>query len=248
MMGRIISRLTAAVCPFAAVILWFAGNACARAQELSVLPVNVFLPAGQRAATLSVTNSGKNATGIQIRTYDWNQKDGEDQLVPSNVMLASPPMATIAPGATQIVRLILRKSPVDREATYRIVIDQIPPPAEAGVVHVVLRLSIPIFAMPSVRVEARVRYSVDLKDGQLEMVGVNDGSSHEAIRDIALASDDGHKLTAASGSSPYILAGATRRWRLDMQGYTARSGETLQLTAHGYARNVDQSVSVVAKP
>ncbi len=241
-------RVTAAACPFAAVLLAFALSQGAGAQELSVLPVNVFLSPGQRAASLSVTNSGKNQTGIQIRTYDWSQKGDEDQLVPSNVVLASPPLVTIAPGATQIVRLILRQVPTEREATYRIVIDQIPPPAEAGVVHVVLRLSIPIFAMPVVRAKPHVLFSAELKDGQLDMVGVNDGLSHEAIRDIVFVTSDGRKLIAAAGASPYILAGSTRRWHLDTQGYKAHADESLRLTARGFEGEVDQSVRVVVKP
>jgi fimbrial chaperone protein len=111
-------RLTAAIEVVAAVALSLAGS-MADAQSLSVLPVNVFMQPGQKAATLSVKNSGQKPTSIQVRVYDWSQKDDDEQLTPSNIVVASPPLATIAPGSSQVVRLILRQPPAGREATYR---------------------------------------------------------------------------------------------------------------------------------
>ena len=179
---------------------------------MSVLPVNIFLQPGQKATTLTVTNQGSNSTAIQIRAYAWSQKDGEDELTASDDVVVSPPIATIAAGATQVVRLILRQQAAGQEGTYRILVDQIPPPAEPGIVHIVLRLSIPVFAQPTVRAASHVQFHVERKDGKLFLVGVNDGNSHDVIRDIALTTTDKVKLMGESGASPYILAGATRRW------------------------------------
>ena len=145
------SRLMAAANALAAALVFVLTGSAAGAQSLSVLPVNIFFPAGQKAATLTVTNQGKSETAVQIRAYGWNQQDGNDQqLTSTDAVLMSPPLATIAPGASQVVRLILRQAPQDREAAYRILVDQIPPPAEPGIVHIVLRLSIRIFAVPGV--------------------------------------------------------------------------------------------------
>lgn len=242
------SQCTAAARLLAAVLVLLPAGVIATAQNLSVLPVNVFLSSGQRATSLSVTNTGKNATAIQIRAFDWSQKDDADQLTPSNVVIASPPFATIAPGATQIVRLVLRQLPRDREATYRILIDQIPPPGEAGVVHIVLRLSIPIFALPESHVTAQLQFHVEQHEGKVDLVAVNSGSSHEVLRDVVLTTSGGLKLKTESGVSPYILAGVTRRWHLDAQGHIPHLGDTLQLTARTYAATLDQQVQVSATP
>jgi fimbrial chaperone protein len=165
-------------------------------------------------------------------------------------VVVSPPLASIAPGATQVVRLILRLPPssADREATYRILIDQIPPPAEPGIVNIVLRMSIPIFALPTTRAVSIVRYHVELHAGQMYLVGSNDGLRHEAIRDIALSPTDGRKLTPGPSASPYILSGATRRWAIPAQGPLPLPGENLQLTAHSDAGAIDEPVSVVTAP
>jgi len=245
-----ICRLMAAGKILAAMFIVLSTGVAAEAQALSVLPVNIFLAPGQKAATLTVTNQGNSDTAIQIRGYAWSQKDGDDQLTASDALVVSPPLASIAPGATQVVRLILRLPPLsgDREATYRILVDQIPPPAEPGIVHIVLRLSIPIFALSTTRAVSNVRYHIELNAGQMYLMGNNDGLRHEAIRDIVLSTSDGRKMKTGPGASPYILSGATRRWLIAGQDPLPRPGETLRLTAHSDAGAIDEQVSVVAAP
>jgi fimbrial chaperone protein len=105
-----------------------------------------------------------------------------------------------------VVRLILRLPRGGREATYRILVDLIPPPAEQGVVHVVLRLSIPIFAQPTTPAVPHIQFHLEQQGGQLVLVGVNHGLRHEALRNIALRTSDGRELKEEPGASPYILA------------------------------------------
>jgi fimbrial chaperone protein len=241
------NRLTAAIEVVAAVALYLSGSA-AGAQSLSVLPVNVFLQPGQKAATLSVTNSGQKPTSIQVRVYDWGQLNDEDQLTPSNIVVASPPLVTIAPGSSQVVRLILRQAPEGREATYRIVLDQIPGPGEPGVVQMVLRLSIPIFAMPATKAAPQVQFHLERNGDKLFLVGVNSGLSHQAVRNIVVTAANGHKINAYAKVSPYVLAGVTRHWELDTQGYAPQPGETLKLTADGIAGSITEQVGVTSAP
>jgi fimbrial chaperone protein len=241
-------RLMAAGRMLVAIFIVLLTGLTAEAQALSVLPVNVLLAPGQSAATLTVTNQGNRETAIQIRAYAWSQKDGEDQLAASDAVVVSPPLASIAPGATQVVRLILRQSPQGQEATYRILLDQIPPPAEAGIVHIVFRLSIPIFAQPKTRALAHVQFHIERNADQLFLVGINDGLRHEAIRDIVLTTSDGRKLKPAPSALPYLLAGATRRWAIAAQGPLPLPSETLRLTAHSDAGAIEQQVSVVSAP
>ena len=229
----------------AAIFVLFLTGLAAEAQELSVLPVNIFFSPGQRATSLTVTNKGKSETSIQIRAFAWKQPDGNDHLTASDEVVASPPLATMAPGATQVIRLILRQSPQGYEATYRILLDQIPPPAEPGVVHIVLRMSIPIFARPAIRSFADVQFHLERDAGQIYLVGFNAGNLHESIRDIALTTSDGRKLKEDSNTSPYILSGATRRWHIAVQDSLPLSSETLQLTAHANAGAIDEQVRFV---
>lgn len=240
-------RLTAAAGIAAAVALFLAAySACA--QGLSVLPVNVFLPPGQRAASLTLTNAGDKPTSMQVRAYDWSQKNDEDQLIDSNLIVVSPPLFTIPPKGTQVVRLILRRLPTGGEATYRIVLDQIPGPKEPGEVQMVLRLSIPIFAAPETKAAPQDRFHLERDGEQLFLVGVNTGKSHEALHDIVVSAADGRQFKLKAKVSPYLLAGATRHWELDAQGHAPQPGETLKLTAHGIVGPIDVQVGVAATP
>jgi|SRR5579859_363365 len=220
----------------------------AGAQALKVIPVNIQMPPGQRTATLTVINEGSTETAIQIRAYAWDQADGSDQLTTSNEVMASPPLTSIAPGATQVVRLVLRRTPEGREATYRILLDQIPPAAVPGEVKIVLRMSIPIFAQPTNRTAPHVKFHLERDAGQVYLVGINDGLRHEAIRDIVLLTSDGRKLKTASGATPYILAGATRRWPIAEQGPHLLTKETLRMTARADTGAIEQQVRVVEVP
>lgn len=229
-----------------AVMVLAAGTA--KAQSLMVLPVNVHLAPGQRATSLSVINRGNTETAIQIRVYAWNQTSGQDQLTTSDAVLASPPLATISAGATQVVRLVLRQPPQGRETTYRIVLDQIPPPAVPGTVRVVLRMSIPIFAQPTTRALPHLTFHIEHHAGNDVLVAVNDGGRHEAIRDAVLWTKDGRKLKTESNASPYVLAGVTRRWPIEAQESLLQSGDTLRMTAHADSGTIEQQVQVVSVP
>lgn len=232
----------------AAILIVLLTGLTAGAQSLSVLPVNIFFMPGEKATSLTVTNSGTSTTAIQIRAYNWNQKDNDDQLTDSSAVLVSPPLVTIAPGAQQVIRLILRQSPQDREDTYRILLDQIPPPAEPGVVHMVLRLSIPIFAKPAIRSSSDIRFHMERSAGQIYLVASNAGNLHEVIRDIVLTTSDGRKLKADSGASPYILSGATRRWHINAPDSLPVTSEPLKVTAHAGAGEIEEQVRFVPGP
>jgi fimbrial chaperone protein len=235
-------------CALATIVVAVATDFAARAQSLSVLPVNLFLASGENATSLTVTNQGVTKTAIQIRAYAWNQYENKDLLTPSDLVIVSPPITTLAPGASQVVRFILRERPQLHENTYRILLDQIPPPAEPGTVNVALRLSIPVFAEPGVRVNPNVQFHVEVKDGQMYLVGTNNGLRHMAIREVALSTSDGRGLKLEAGSSPYLLSGATRYWKIDAQGPLPLPNEKLQLKAQSDAGAIDRQVSVVAAP
>ncbi len=226
------------------------GLACgiARGQALTVMPVHVQMSPGQKAATLSVTNAGITATSIQIRAYAWTQPDGNDQLTPTDSIVASPPIATIAPGATQTIRLVLRRASEEREDTYRILLDQIPPPAEQGTIHVVLRISIPIFAQPKTRPISHLEFHLERDAQQLFLVTSNNGVVHEALHGLELKTNDGQKLDTSFSGSQYVLAGAKRRWQIRPKNSPPSAGDGIRLTADSIGGIIQQQVRGVDIP
>jgi fimbrial chaperone protein len=132
--------------------------------------------------------------------------------------------------------------------SYRILLDQIPPAATPGTVRVALRLSIPIFAEPASHVAAHVQFHIERDAVQAYLVAINDGGHHEKIRDIALATSDGSALRTEASASPYVLAGATRRWRIVAQDRLPVPGGIVHLSARTDTGVIDQPVAVVASP
>src|ERR1035441_1912769 len=110
-------RRNAATNALSAILVFLPISMAVRAQALSVLPVNIFLAPGQSVSTLTITNHGTTKTAVQIRAFAWDQQGDSDQLEATESVLVIPPIAPIDPGASQVVRLILRKPPQGREAT-----------------------------------------------------------------------------------------------------------------------------------
>jgi fimbrial chaperone protein len=104
-----------------------------------------------------------------------------------------------------------------------------------------LRLSIPIFAEPATQAAPHLTLSARTEGGQSYLIAINDGSSHEVVRDIAVTSSDGRSLQVEN-ASPYVLAGATRRWRIGTSALS--SGDALHLTAHTDSAAIDQRIVV----
>ena len=227
-----------------AFILWFAVGV-ASAVSLTVVPVTIQMEPGQMVTALTIINDGDRDTAFQIRAFAWTQPNGRDELEPTDALLASPPLGTIAAGGRQIVRVVLRQPPQGREASYRILLDEIPPPSAPGTVRVALRLSIPIFAEPRTRVAPHVQWQVESGTGQSFLVGINDGTRHETVRDIKLEAPDGRVLKIMADVNPYILAGATKRWHIVTP---LPPGAVLRLIASTDAGKVDQPVRVVSGP
>lgn len=223
-----ILRRTAAPSAIAAALCL---SSAAFAQSLAVNPINVQMAPGQMATLLTVINQSDVKTAVQIRAFAWSQKDGLDQLTPSDDVLASPPLAEIAPGGTQIIRLVLRKPVVGHEDTYRILLDQIPPAALPGVVRVALRMSLPVFAQPVTRVAPKLAFHIERGAGGSYLVALNAGGRHDAVRDLTLSTATGTALKLEDTQLPYVLAGSTRRWKIVPDAAFAGATGPLRITA-----------------
>jgi fimbrial chaperone protein len=214
------------------------------AQGVTIIPVTVEFPPGQRAAVLTVQNDGDRDLTFQARPYAWGQPEGLDALAETDLLAVSPPLGVVHAHERQVVRLVLRQPAGAREAAYRIIIDQIPPPPAQGVVGFSLRLSIPVFAEPEGRVAPHVRWWLETTKTGAELVAVNDGDRRQVVRDMVLTARDGRRAEIGRGLSPYVLAGATRRWPLPTGDPARRPGEDYRLTARADTGALDQVVTV----
>jgi fimbrial chaperone protein len=238
-------RLIAAVIRLFAVLVAIAGQG--QAQGLQIAPVMVELPTGQMATTLSITNQNVRSTTIQVRPFRWEQAANADQLTPTDSLAASPPIADIDPHQTQTVRLVLRQPAAGSEASYRLVLDELPSPAAPGTVSVALRISIPVFAEPETRVAPKLSCRIVVSPRGSALVAANQGGRHIRIVRALLTSPLGVTVAVPTSQSPYVLPGAERSWRLPPSTHL-QLGTTMHLSATSDVGAVDVSVPVTAEP
>lgn len=165
---------------------------------LDVAPTTLELKPGA-AGLFFITNHGARPVTVQIEAADWRQENGRDITAPSQELLASPPLAHIAPGARQSVRVMARP-PGDNEHAYRLLVSELPDAeAEGAGVHVLLQFSVPVFVRHDPRVAPRLSWS----SAQGRLIAANTGAQTVKLDSVIL---DG---TPRPGLI-YLLPGASR--------------------------------------
>lgn len=213
-----------------AIVCWGVAGATSAA-SLQLAPTSITLHAGQQADGLWLTNSGSAPMQVQARVYRWTQREGRDELQPTDDLLVSPPMRGLAAGEKQLLRVVRAVPPPDgSEVGYRVIVDELPgfDPAKTGT-QFVLRYSVPIFLTPpgdvgdepAPRLQARLSAN---ESGEAVLEVSNSGNGHAQIADLALAGG-GEPKALQSGLLGYVLPGQTMRWPLghslgELQGAT----------------------------
>ena len=121
-----------------------------QAASLQISPVSLVLRGEQSATAVQLRNAGEAPIFGQVRVFTWDQQGSEDLLQPASDVAASPPLVQVAPGESQVIRLIRLGPAAQGERTYRVLIDEITREGEpqAAGVDFRLRYSIPLFMMP----------------------------------------------------------------------------------------------------
>lgn len=206
----------------------------ALAGSFSANPVRLSLPAGATSTSLVLENKGDQPVTVQASTASWTQEGGRDVLTATQDLVISPPIFKIAPGATQTVRVGLLRAPdPTRELTYRLFLQEVPPPPEPGqqAVSVALQLALPIFVQPPgpTRATPKLVWAAKPADGDaLELSLANEGTAHVQLVDAKLAAEDG-TVVAEVTARAYVLPGQAQSWRV--KPLRSWGGESLKVVA-----------------
>ncbi|MDR3471693.1 MAG: fimbria/pilus periplasmic chaperone [Devosia sp.] len=122
----------------------------AEAGGLRVAPIFVRMTAQQPMTTVQIWNDNRTPLGVQIRVFSWHVVDGRNVLEPTRDVVASPPIATLAPGAENVIRVVrVSSQPVRTVEKYRLLIDELPHAHQrAGTVDVLVRQALPVTISP----------------------------------------------------------------------------------------------------
>lgn len=109
-------------------VSWLASLPAWAATSVLIWPIDPVLEADQKAGALWLENRGTAPANLQVRVFAWRQGDYQEQYQAQREIIGSPPVANVAPGQKQLIRLTRTgPSPVGQEQAYRIIIDEIPP-------------------------------------------------------------------------------------------------------------------------
>jgi len=213
--------------------LAFAGNAFAG--SIHVMPTTITLGPGKATAVLTITNEGDTPIRAQVRVFAWDQSGNEDRLTPTQKLVASPPMATLAPKQTQSIRVVrVDKSAITAEESYRLIIDEIPDAKLAPNIGVAvqMRYSVPVFVMPKATMPpGQVTLTAHITGNTLTLNAQNKGDTHMQASEVMLEHADGKSTPAVGGLLGYVLAGRTMQWTVPVPANAAAGGKPVRVTA-----------------
>ena len=181
--------------------------------SLQISPVLIEIPAGGSVAIVDVRNEDAQAAAIQLRLFHWSQSNGEEHLEPTQDVVASPPIATIAPHAKLNVRVIrIGNAPVGVEDSYRLVIDQLPQSDPNGktVVAMLLRQVLPVFFTASSAAPPDVTWSIARGGRGYVLKARNSGDRRLRVSKVTLSGG----VTMGGGLLGYVLGHSEMSWSI----------------------------------
>jgi fimbrial chaperone protein len=218
------------------------------AGSFQVNPIRVDMSAGVTSAALTIRNDGDESIVVQLSVVAWSQDSGEDKYGATNEALVTPPIATIAPGAQQIVRVGLRRPPDPRqELAFRLFVQEVPPPPKPDFngLQVALRVSLPVFVAPLVPPIRQLAWSAKAEsDGAIRLTVRNTGNTHIQISDFELRPSDEDTLVAHEAGLAYALAGQSREWLLKRRSDPSKTATELRLKAVTDAGEIEAVVTL----
>lgn len=225
-----------------------------RAADVTLMPVNVKLDRANDRATVQVLNNGQEPVLMQAEAIAWNRVGGIDIDAPTTDLIVNPPVFTVQPGQTQVLRLGLRRNQeLAQEGTYRIVLREVPMPRPsdllnvAGSVRVLVALRVPVYVAPA-QVKRGEQWQVSrAANGELLARVANTGNVHLKVAELRLQGDSGEALALVSqkGANAVIFPGEQRVFRLPA---AALATQIQVQTDQGLQRVALNDVDGVAKP
>ncbi|TFZ00271.1 fimbrial biogenesis chaperone [Ramlibacter humi] len=226
----------------------------ARSADLQLSPVSIQFTGAEKAQALWLMNTGTQPLHAQVRLFRWSQADDEDRLEPTQALAASPPMVEIAPGRTQMVRIVRREdAAAGDEQSFRLLVDEIPvrPAAAAGGdapqaasgsgLQLVLRYSVPVFvndvAVP--RDAPAVGVAGAWAGGDTPTLTLaNPARRRVRVSHVVHEDAQGRRTVLVPGLLGYVLSGQRRRWGMPASARSLAPGvikARLQDTAQEYS-------------
>nr|WP_312821589.1 fimbria/pilus periplasmic chaperone [Acinetobacter oleivorans] len=209
------------------------------AATIRLSPVNVEILSNQNAASISLYNQSNESTDLQIRVFEWTQKNGQDQLTPTDEIAISPPFLKLQSNDSYNLRVVrINPAPISGEKTYRIIIDELPKPVDsrkaAQGVNVLLRSSLPVFVVNKDAI-TKLNWKINTNQEAPSLNISNIGNRHALLNNLMLVDTTANKSypIKVNTVNGYILAEQSRSYSISNFTYQPNHKYSVSLTVNG---------------
>jgi len=209
-------RLNMMLVTMTAAVALLATAEVTSAATFSVNPTQIYLSGRTTSSLLTLRNDSTEELRFQLSAFQWTQSaGGEIELNATQDVVFFPALLTLKPGEERRIRVGSTVAPGATEKTYRIFVEELPPPAassEGSEVRVLTKMGVPIFIRPAKESASAALAALGLRDGAVHFSVANTGTVHFVPQQVKVRG-----LTAAGQAvfeqelaSWYILTGGRR--------------------------------------
>jgi fimbrial chaperone protein len=215
-----------------------------QASSLSISPITVTLDEKTQSAAFTLKNESSESRVIQTELLRWTQEKGENVHAPSRDILVNPPIATLRPGQTQIIRIGLnRKVDSKRELAYRLYVSEVPPPPKEGFtgLRIALRLGLAVFVSPKAEPTGKLEWAAVHNPGEaLRLTLHNNSNRHVRLTNLEVRDfNNGQQLAELQQPQFTVLAGQTHQMSLSLPaGWQGRQLSLVAGTENGLIETI----------
>jgi fimbrial chaperone protein len=204
----------------------------------TISPVRIQVSSSRPNAVFQVTNRDDQPVTLQAHVVTWSLNGQTEVYADSDDVVLNPPIATVAPHQTQFIRLGLRRQVEGpQEQTYRLIVEEVPPPPKPDFrgVQTILKISVPIFAVPKSATAPQVQWqAVRTNDSRVRLIASNRGNAHVQIKGLQVTGADSPDDYLKGITPTYLLPTQQHEWLIDdKRTMTTRRIKILAVTDAG---------------
>jgi len=209
----------------------------AEAATFSINPLRVELGARQRTEVITLKNTADAPLRLQVRTMLWKvADDGQWQLTPSKDLIVTPELTEVPAGGAAQFRVGTLLEPGASEASYRLIIDELPSIDSAAdaqsQIKVLTEISMPVFLEPAKRTRQPALESAALDHGVLKLALGNGGTQRldpQAVK-VTVLDEGGQVLEQQAATANYILPGRSAFLSVKLSADACRRAAAVSVT------------------
>ncbi len=179
----------------------------------SISPIRLDLDRQNKTDSITISNDETDRKiEMQAKLAEWTQDaKGNDVYVDSNDLVFFPRIFAVDKQDQRVVRVGLKVPAGATEKSYRLFIEELPPPPDPGKkgaqILFVLRFGVPIFVRPDKEQFAGTIEGLEAGPATATVVVKNSGNQNFQIQSLSVKSQAGYEKEIVGG---YVLAGATK--------------------------------------